>query len=65
MYYMCGLFCFVGLATFHNLQVLDLSDNGFIGSIPPSIGALSSLKVLSLAYNKLNGSLPAHQGKLF
>ncbi|KAI3773448.1 hypothetical protein L1987_47977 [Smallanthus sonchifolius] len=49
------------LASFHRLEVLDLSSN-FVGSIPSKIKSLSSLKVISLAYNNLNGSLP-HYGR--
>lgn len=48
----------VGLASFSRLEVLDLSNNKFVGSIPSSIEALSSVKVLSFADNDLNGSLP-------
>ncbi|THG15485.1 hypothetical protein TEA_020718 [Camellia sinensis var. sinensis] len=48
----------VGLTSFRHLQILDLSENNFFASIPPSIGALSSLKALSLAQNNLSGSLP-------
>ncbi|XP_028063019.1 receptor-like protein 15 [Camellia sinensis] len=48
----------LGLTSFHHLQILDLSENNFFASIPPSIGALSSLKALSLAQNNLSGSLP-------
>ncbi|KAF5931578.1 hypothetical protein HYC85_027749 [Camellia sinensis] len=44
--------------SFRHLEVLDLTGNNFFGSILPSIGALSSLKALSLAHNNLNGSLP-------
>ncbi|CAL5440180.1 unnamed protein product [Camellia sinensis] len=47
-----------GLTSFRHLQILDLSENNFFASIPPSIGALSSLKALSLAQNNLSGSLP-------
>ncbi|CAL5440162.1 unnamed protein product [Camellia sinensis] len=47
-----------GLTSFRRLQILDLSENNFFASIPPSIGALSSLKALSLAQNNLSGSLP-------
>ncbi|KAL4559903.1 hypothetical protein LXL04_032049 [Taraxacum kok-saghyz] len=45
---------------FHHLRVLDLSHNNFVGSIPSAIQALSSLEVVSFAYNKLNGSLSDH-----
>ena len=40
------------------LELLDMSDNGLTGIVPPSIGALSSLKSLVLDGNELNGSLP-------
>ena len=35
-----------------------MSDNELTGIVPPSIGALSSLKSLVLHSNYLNGSLP-------
>ncbi|CAL5444142.1 unnamed protein product [Camellia sinensis] len=47
-----------GLTSFRHLEILDLSRNNFFASIPSTIGALSSLKALSLAQNNLNGSLP-------
>ena len=40
------------------LELLNMSYNGLTGFVPPSIGALSSLKSLVLQGNKLNGSLP-------
>ena len=52
-------------SNFSSLKILDLSGNSFIGSITPFIGALSSLKALSLysnRLNQLNGILPI-QGK--
>ena len=39
------------------LEVLDLEDNGLMGSFPPIIGTLNRLKSLSLRYNNLNDSL--------
>ncbi|KAJ9561049.1 hypothetical protein OSB04_006209 [Centaurea solstitialis] len=48
------------LSSFHHLEVLDLSGNNFVGSIPSTIQELSSLKVLSFAGNNLNGSLRDH-----
>ncbi|KAM4076050.1 hypothetical protein ACJW30_12G035300 [Castanea mollissima] len=46
------------MVNFSNLEILDLSYNDFTGSISPYIGALSSLKAISLSYNHLNGTLP-------
>ena len=40
------------------LELLDMSENDFTGIVPPSIGALFSLKYLFLTRNQLNGSLP-------
>ncbi|KAI3738416.1 hypothetical protein L2E82_28447 [Cichorium intybus] len=50
------------LASFHHLEVLDMSENSFSGSIPSAIQELSSLRAVSFAKNKLNGSLPDHAG---
>ncbi|KAJ9553178.1 hypothetical protein OSB04_017223 [Centaurea solstitialis] len=55
-------FCFLALASFHHLEVLDLSGNELTGSIPSTINTLSSLKVLSFARNNLNGSLLPNEG---
>ena len=46
------------MANFSNLEILDLSINGFTGSIPPYIEAFSSLKAISLSFGELNGTLP-------
>uniref|UniRef100_A0A2N9EHT6 Reverse transcriptase Ty1/copia-type domain-containing protein n=1 Tax=Fagus sylvatica TaxID=28930 RepID=A0A2N9EHT6_FAGSY len=46
------------MANFSSLEILDLHYNDFTGSISPYIGALSSLKALSLSCNGLNGTLP-------
>ncbi|XP_062155028.1 receptor-like protein 15 isoform X3 [Alnus glutinosa] len=53
-----GSLTFQGLSNFSRLEILDLTGNYFIESISPYIGALSSLKAISLAENKLNGTLP-------
>ncbi|KAK9069799.1 hypothetical protein SSX86_010195 [Deinandra increscens subsp. villosa] len=50
------------LASFNNLEVLYLSYNSFVGSIPSMIKSLSSLRVLSFANNTLEGSLLANHG---
>ncbi|CAK9163988.1 unnamed protein product [Ilex paraguariensis] len=49
---------FQEITTLRNLESLHLGYNDMAGEIPPSIGALTSLKALSLTSNKLNGSLP-------
>ncbi|KAM0952522.1 putative protein kinase RLK-Pelle-LRR-XII-1 family [Dioscorea sansibarensis] len=43
---------------------MSLSDNSITGSIPSSLGNLSSLTTLSLANNKLNSTLPKDIGYL-
>lgn len=45
------------LAALTKLETLDLSGNNLVGSIPQFIKKLTSLHVLSLGYNYLNGSL--------
>ena len=57
-----SLILFVDMANFSNLEILDFTGNDFTGSIPPYIGALSSLKAISLSDMELNGTLPI-QGK--
>ena len=57
-----SFFSLLGSIPFNNLEVLDLTDNIFTGSIPPYIWNLTSLQVLSLANNQLTGSLPV-EGK--
>ena len=47
----------VALSNFNRLEILDLHDNSFTGSISPYIGVLSSLKAISLAYNQLNDTV--------
>ncbi|KAF6176272.1 hypothetical protein GIB67_023563 [Kingdonia uniflora] len=46
------------LYTLNNLTHLDLGGNYFHGAISPSIGNLTSLTDLQLAYNQLSGPLP-------
>ncbi|XP_010266618.1 PREDICTED: receptor-like protein 12 [Nelumbo nucifera] len=46
------------------IKMLDLRSNQFNGSLPASIGNLSSLENLDLSENQLAGSLPASIGNL-
>ncbi|KAL7241626.1 hypothetical protein ACSBR1_014262 [Camellia fascicularis] len=48
---------------FENLQ-LHLSSNSFWGSIPTSIGNMSSLQYFDLRFNNVNGTIPESFGKL-
>ncbi|KAJ4903449.1 receptor like protein 27 [Raphanus sativus] len=41
----------------HNLEVLLLSSNGFLGQVPSSVRNLTKLTQLQLAHNKLTGDL--------
>lgn len=43
---------------FNNLEVLDLRNNNFVGSIALFVKDMSFLQVLSLPNNELNGTLP-------
>lgn len=51
------LFFFSGLCKLRNLQELDLSDNGFEGSVSPCLGNLTSLRALDLSKNRFSGNL--------
>ncbi|PRQ52040.1 putative protein kinase RLK-Pelle-LRR-XI-1 family [Rosa chinensis] len=48
----------LSFSTFPNLISLNLSHNAFFGTIPPSLGSLSSLEILDLSQNNINGSIP-------
>ena len=52
-----SLFLLVDMTNFSSLEILDLSSNHFTGSITPYIEVFSSLKAISLSYNRLNGTL--------
>lgn len=49
---------------FTDLVVIDLSDNSFTGSIPSTIGNLTSLLVLNMSHNALTGQIPGELGRL-
>lgn len=46
------------------LEELDLSSSSILGSLPPSLGSLSSLDFLSLFNNSITGIIPTELGKL-
>ncbi|XP_059066682.1 receptor-like protein EIX2 [Cryptomeria japonica] len=46
------------LCTLTSLATISLSNMGLIGTIPPCLGKLSSLKSLLLYYNRLRGNIP-------
>ncbi|XVF09999.1 hypothetical protein REPUB_Repub07fG0146400 [Reevesia pubescens] len=45
-------------SVWNNLTIVNLSNNGFNGSIPPSISKSSHLTVLNLSNNSLSGDIP-------
>ncbi|KAL2330548.1 hypothetical protein Fmac_018129 [Flemingia macrophylla] len=51
-------------ASYHGLEILDLSSNAFSGEIPSGIGGLSSLQVLNISTNNISGSIPVGIGEL-
>ncbi|TVU20883.1 hypothetical protein EJB05_30484, partial [Eragrostis curvula] len=52
------------LEIFSNLVVIDLSNNGFSGPIPKTIGNVTALLVLNMSHNALTGGIPAELGRL-
>ncbi|KAL7594641.1 hypothetical protein Lser_V15G29001 [Lactuca serriola] len=46
------------------LNLLDLSDNSFHGTIPTFIGSLTRLRYLSFSYNSFHGAIPRSIGYL-
>ena len=51
-------------ASYHGLEVLDLSSNAFSGVLPSGIGGLGSLQVLNFSTNNISGSIPVGIGDL-
>jgi len=41
------------------MSAIDLSNNNFVGAIPPEFGNLSDILSLNLSHNNLTGSIPA------
>ncbi|XP_030971224.1 receptor-like protein 13 [Quercus lobata] len=52
------------LANLRSLEVLNLGDNNFNGSLPKYLANLRSLEVLNLGGNNFNGSLPKYLANL-
>ncbi|KAB5514828.1 hypothetical protein DKX38_028734 [Salix brachista] len=51
-------------AYFPRLGVLIMSGNGFDGSIPSSLGSMSSLDILDLSDNGFDGNIPSSLGSM-
>ncbi|KAF5730178.1 Leucine-rich repeat protein kinase family protein [Tripterygium wilfordii] len=47
-----------------NLEVLDLSENSFVGSVPGSISNCRNLVILNLSRNKFTGQIPSQLGSV-
>ncbi|KAI5593692.1 hypothetical protein BDE02_03G029100 [Populus trichocarpa] len=45
--------------TLNYMSGIDLSNNNFVGAIPPEFGNLSKILSLNLSHNNLTGSIPA------
>ncbi|KAG0449693.1 hypothetical protein HPP92_027125 [Vanilla planifolia] len=52
------------LSSYNQLQILDLSNNSFSGTLSSEISSLPRLKMLILSKNSLSGDLPSEIGKL-
>ncbi|KAL2322146.1 hypothetical protein Fmac_026525 [Flemingia macrophylla] len=52
------------LANLSSLQILDLSENFFVGHIPKELGYVIQLQQLSLSGNLLQGKIPSELGSL-
>ncbi|RWW27006.1 hypothetical protein GW17_00008585 [Ensete ventricosum] len=48
------------VASFHQLQKLDLSSNRLAGWIPPSLFSLRSIQYLDLSHNTFTGEIPSN-----
>ncbi|KAL6003314.1 hypothetical protein ACLOJK_023537 [Asimina triloba] len=45
-------------------KAVDVSNNNFMGQIPPDIGKLNLLRVLNMSHNNLTGEIPESIGRL-
>ncbi|XP_051220443.1 uncharacterized protein [Lolium perenne] len=48
----------------HKVTVLNLTSEGLVGTITPSIGNLTFLKILYLSHNNFHGEIPSSIGRL-
>ena len=69
--YMSGEDCQLGgflpgqkIASYSNLEALNLEGTGLSRTIPPVLGTLSNLALLKLGYNELDGSIPMNVASL-
>ncbi|CAI9109346.1 OLC1v1009150C1 [Oldenlandia corymbosa var. corymbosa] len=54
----------LGLGNLSSLRVLNLSNNNFVGELPPELGHLKSLSSLDLSFNSFKSSIPSSFGQL-
>ncbi|KAI9121877.1 hypothetical protein K1719_007267 [Acacia pycnantha] len=54
----------LNFTVFSNLETLEITGTGLIGTIPSTIGALQSLTYLNLSENHLGGTIPPQIGAL-
>ncbi|KAI9117391.1 hypothetical protein K1719_011557 [Acacia pycnantha] len=47
-----------------NLEVLDISENVFVGIVPKEVANCKNLTILNLSNNKFNGSIPKEIGSI-
>ena len=47
-----------------HVKFLELPNNNLVGTIPPELGNLTSLKILQLSINHLTGTIPSSLGNL-
>ncbi|KAD5961345.1 hypothetical protein E3N88_12818 [Mikania micrantha] len=49
----------------HRVTILDLSSSGLVGTLSPSVGNLSFIRVFMLSKNSFSGEIPPEIGRLF
>ena len=53
-----------GSAAYESVTGITLFNLSLTGTIPSSIGSLTSLQIMDLSYNRLNGTMPSSIGSL-